>query len=256
MKPCLRCGTLLDVRQNKYDDPAFFASYSNMQRSRGGLAEAGEWPAFRSLLPELSDKRVLDLGCGFGWHCKYAVERGARSVVGIDISEKMLARARATNEDPKIEYRRAAIEEIVLGSAEFDIVLSSLALHYVGPFDLVCRNLHRCLIRGGHFVFSVEHPIFTALDRQEWYATAENPRDHWPVDDYQLEGIRHTQWMADDVIKYHRTVESYINTVVDSGFNIRRLCEPKPEPEMIRKHPDWKDEARRPMFLLIAAVST
>nr|WP_199616218.1 hypothetical protein [Paenibacillus alkalitolerans] len=72
------------MKQNKYDDPEFFENYSRMPRSTGGLSAAGEWPAFRALFPVLRDKKVLDLGCGFGWHCRYARERQARSVVGID----------------------------------------------------------------------------------------------------------------------------------------------------------------------------
>ena len=84
------------MKQNKYDDPAFFANYSQMARSIGGLDEAGEWPAFRALLPTLAGKTVLDLGCGFGWHCRYAREQRARWVVGVDLSEKMLARARSS----------------------------------------------------------------------------------------------------------------------------------------------------------------
>jgi hypothetical protein len=54
------------VKQNIYDDPGFFARYSNMERSIHGLDAAGEWRSFRALLPDLSGKRVLDLGCGFG----------------------------------------------------------------------------------------------------------------------------------------------------------------------------------------------
>ena len=73
------------MKQNKYDDPAFFANYSQMARSIGGLDAAGEWPAFRALLPTLRDKTVLDLGCGFGWHCRYAREQQARAVVGVDL---------------------------------------------------------------------------------------------------------------------------------------------------------------------------
>ncbi len=99
------------MKQNKYDDPVFFANYSQMARSISGLDEALEWTAFRALLPTLRDKNVLDLGCGFGWHCRYARQQQARSVVGVDLSEKMLARARASTSDSSIEYRRLAIEE-------------------------------------------------------------------------------------------------------------------------------------------------
>jgi hypothetical protein len=58
--------------QNKYEEPAFFAAYSSMPRSVAGLDAAMEWQAFRALLPALAARRVLDLGCGFGWHCRYA----------------------------------------------------------------------------------------------------------------------------------------------------------------------------------------
>ena len=60
------------MKENKYDDSVFFEQYSHMPRSEQGLSAAGEWPALKALLPELAGKRVLDLGCGFGWHCRYA----------------------------------------------------------------------------------------------------------------------------------------------------------------------------------------
>jgi SAM-dependent methyltransferase len=242
------------MKQNKYDDPDFFAKYSEMPRSLGGLETAGEWPALRSLLPDLRYKRLLDLGCGFGWHCRYARQQGARQVIGVDLSEKMLARANATTDDSAIEYRRGAIEDIDFHSGEFDVVLSSLALHYVQRFGAVCRNVYRWLAARGVFVFSVEHPMFTALAAQQWCLGPSGERMHWPVDNYQEEGPRHTQWMADDVIKYHRTTATYVNTLIDSGFQITSLLEPAPSTEMLVRHPDWKDEFRRPMFLLLTAV--
>ena len=61
-----------------YDDEAFFGNYAQMARSRGGLEAAGEWPQFSALLPQdMSGLDVLDLGCGYGWHCRYAAQRGA-----------------------------------------------------------------------------------------------------------------------------------------------------------------------------------
>ena len=242
------------MKQNKYDDPAFFTNYSQMARSIGGLDAAGEWPAFRKLLPKLPNKNVLDLGCGFGWHCRYAREQQAQSVVGIDLSEKMIERARESTNDSAIEYRRLAIEDIDFSAGAFDVVLSSLALHYVERFDIVCRKVRHCLKPGGAFVLSVEHPIFTALAAQDWYYGQHGERLHWPVDQYQDEGPRQARFLDHDVVKYHRTLSTYVNTLIDSGFTITKLCEPPPTQEMLDRHPEWQDETRRPMFLLIAAV--
>ena len=72
------------MKENKYDDNIFFQKYSQMSRSQQGLAGAGEWETLRKLLPDFKDKRVLDLGCGYGWHCIYAMEHGASSVCSRD----------------------------------------------------------------------------------------------------------------------------------------------------------------------------
>jgi len=242
------------MKQNKYDDPGFFANYSRMPRSIGGLDAAGEWPAFRALLPKLRGKKVLDLGCGFGWHCRYARAEQAHSVVGVDLSANMLARARAETHDEGIEYRQLAIEDIDFAENEFDVALSSLALHYVEHFDAVCRKVHRSLTPDGAFVLSVEHPVFTALAAQDWFYGPQGERLHWPVDHYQDEGPREARFLDNDVVKYHRTVATHINALIDAGFRITKLSEPQPTQEALDQHPDMRDETRRPIFLLIAAV--
>jgi SAM-dependent methyltransferase len=242
------------VKQNKYDDPAFFEAYGQLLRSRAGLAGAGEWHAFRALLPDLRGRRVLDLGCGFGWHCRYARKQGARAITGVDLSERMLARAREMTIGSGILYVQCAIEDIQFDPGSFDIVLSSLAFHYVERFDLLAARVHRWLAEEGKFIFSVEHPIFTASQAgQDWWRSPEGQILHWPVDAYQAEGVRSTNWLADNVVKYHRTVATYVNSLLDAGFRLDRLLEPEPDPGLLRDRPDWQDETRRPMFLILAA---
>ncbi len=242
------------MKQNKYDEPEFFAAYSSMPRSVGGLDEAGEWPALKALMPSLGGARVLDLGCGFGWHCRYMREAGAASVVGIDLSEKMLARARAMTDDAAIDYRRMAIEDIDFVPDSFDLVLSSLALHYVANFETVVAKVWRCLKPGGTFLFSAEHPVFTASGAQGWHRDTTGEILHWPIDDYFREGRRETSWLAEAVTKYHRTVATYVGTLLDAGFRIARLVEPVPSAEALIAHPEWADEVRRPIFLILSVV--
>ena len=71
--------------KNEYENETFFAQYAQMPRSKEGLSAAGEWHQLQRLMPELRGKRVLDLGCGYGWHCKYATDQGAAEVLGIDL---------------------------------------------------------------------------------------------------------------------------------------------------------------------------
>ena len=94
-----------------------------------------EIPTLFSMLPDLKNKRILDLGCGFGEYCKRFIECGAKRVVGIDISEKMLEVARNENSDPNIIYINMLMEKIVGLNERFDIVVSSLAFHYVEDFE-------------------------------------------------------------------------------------------------------------------------
>lgn len=98
------------MKENKYDDELFFKKYSEMDRSKKGLEGAGEWSTLEKLLPDFNQKRVLDLGCGYGWHCIYAAEHGAERVVGLDLSEKMLAVAKQKTSYQQVEYLRESID--------------------------------------------------------------------------------------------------------------------------------------------------
>ena len=241
------------MRENRYDDPRFFEKYGQMARSQKGLAGAGEWHELEKLLPDFHGLRGLDLGCGYGWHCAYAAGHGAARVLGTDISQKMLETARARNPGPSIEYQQAAMEDLRFPDGSFDVVLSSLALHYVEDFQTLVRSIGRWLAPGGRFVFSVEHPVFTAYGSQDWHYGPDGEILHFPVDNYAMEGRREAVFLGERVVKYHRTLTTYLDTLPQSGFRILRVVEPQP-PEDMMDLPGMRDELRRPMMLLVSAV--
>ncbi len=240
------------MTQNIYDNDTFFAGYAAMPRSVEGLAGAAEWPAMRALLPDLKGKRVVDLGCGFGWFCRFAREQGAASVLGLDVSENMLARARETTKDPNVDYQRADLEALSIKDGDFDFAYSSLALHYIVRLDAVFATVHRALKPGARFVFSIEHPIYMAPRHPGWMKTGEG-ETVWPLNAYLEEGPRETDWLAKGVIKQHRTIGTTIGLLQRAGFALRHLEEWGPTQEQIAAHPEYARERERPMFLLVAA---
>jgi len=240
------------MTQNIYDSEHFFQNYSALPRSREGLSGAAEWPSMRALIPDLRGRRVVDLGCGFGWFARWAREQGAASVLGLDVSLNMLARARDTSSDDAIHYEQADLEQLSLPQAGFDFAYSSLALHYIENITRVFAILHRALTPGSRFVFSTEHPIYMAPRSPDWQRDAHG-RESWPLDQYLEEGPRVTDWLAPGVVKQHRTLGTWLNTLVDCGFAIRHVEEWGPSRAQLAEHPDWARERERPMFLLIAA---
>jgi ubiquinone/menaquinone biosynthesis C-methylase UbiE len=240
------------MKENKYDDIFFFDRYKQMARSAIGLEAAGEWHEFKKMLPDFKNKRVLDLGCGFGWHCRYAADGGAGSVIGVDISEKMLEEARRKTVSPLIRYIQMPIEDIDFPENSFDAVISSLVFHYVEQFGELLARISRCLVPGGELVFSAEHPVFTAEGSQQWICDEGGKPLYWPVDRYFEEGRREAVFLDTKIVKYHRTLTAYINTLIQSGFEVLKIVEPKPADHMMNE-PGMQDELRRPMMLLIAA---
>jgi SAM-dependent methyltransferase len=240
------------MTQNIYDDPDFFAAYARFDRSVEGLAGAPEWPALRALLPDLRGRAVLDLGCGYGWFCRFAAGQGAARVVGIDVSRKMLARARAEPADPAITYIRADLDVPVMPAGPFDLVYSSLALHYVRHLDALLEKVHAALAADGRLVFSVEHPILMAPTRQEWVTDADG-RKTWPLNAYAMEGERRTHWLVPGVVKQYRTIGTILNLLIRLGFTIAHVEEWAPTEAQIAERPFLAIERERPPFLLVAA---
>ena len=240
------------MAQNIYDDEAFFTGYSGLPRSVHGLDGAAEWPTLKSMLPPVGDARIVDLGCGFGWFCRWAAEAGASSVLGVDLSENMLARAVADTSDSKVLYERQDLDALQLELGAFDLAYSSLTMHYLTDLAGLMGAVHRSLVQRGAFVFSVEHPIYTAPSTPGFIAD-DTGHVTWPLDQYLVEGARTTDWLAPGVVKQHRTIGTYLSLLLDAGFELTALVEWGPTPEQIAEVPEWAVEVERPSFLLVAA---
>ena len=238
--------------RNEYENEAFFQQYAQMSRSREGLSAAGEWHQLKPLFPHLEGKDVLDLGCGYGWHCKFAVEQGARQVLGIDLSQKMIEEAKRRNDGESILYRVCGIEEYEYPEAAWDCVVSNLALHYIEDLNSIFEKVHRTLKKDGIFLFNIEHPVFTAGVGQDWAYGKDGTPLYWPIDQYFMPGERITHFLGCEVRNQHHTLTQILMGLLHSGFVLEAVEEAEPSVEML-DIPGMRDELRRPMMLLVRA---
>ncbi len=241
--------------QNIFDNETFFEGYKTLRAGENNYNDLLEQPAMAKMLPDLTGKTVLDLGCGYGHNCIDFVNRGAKRVVGVDISEKMLAVAKEESAHNNIEYRNMSMTDISNLDEKFDFIYSSLAFHYVKDFEAFANDMYSILNPGGQLLFSQEHPIITAtVDGAGHFNKDENGnRISYSFSNYNQPGERKIHWYVDGVIKYHRTFSDVINALAKSGFVIEEVCEPVPEDWAIEKLPTIVKEYIKPNFLLVKA---
>lgn len=239
--------------KNEFDNENFFNRYAMMPRSREGLSAAGEWHQLKPLFPLLQGKSFLDLGCGYGWHCKFAEEQGASRILGIDLSRKMIEEARKRNGSDKIIYRVCGINEYEYPENEWDCIVSNLVLHYIEDLEPVFQKVFGSLKSEGIFLFNMEHPVFTSGTGQDWLYAEDGKIQCWPVDDYFILEKRNTKFLGCDVVKYHHTLTQILMGLLNSGFSLQAVEEVQPPQEMMNI-PGMKDELRRPMMLLVKAA--
>lgn len=240
------------AQQNIFDNEIFFAGYKKLREKAVNANNLFEIPALLSMIPPLKGKRILDLGCGFGEHCKLFVENGAQKVVGIDISTKMLEIAKRENSDPKIVYINMPIEDISQIKESFDVIISSLAFHYVEDFEGVVKNVYKLLNANGVFLFSQEHPLVTCHSGgNRWTRDEHGNKLHMNLANYGIEGERTAAWFVDNIKIYHRTFSTILNTLIRAGFSIEELNEPLPTGELLKEYPDYSDLLHKPDFLLL-----
>ena len=195
---------------------------------------------------------MLDLGCGYGWHCKYAAEQGAARVPGVDLSRRMIVEAKRRNPAPQIEYRVCGIEDYDYPEGRWDCVVSNLALHYIADLDAVFARVYQTLKPGGVFLFNIEHPCFTAGVHQEWICDSNGNALYRAIDDYFLSGERRTNFLGCEVRKQHHTLTQILMGLLKQGFELQAVEEAQPSKEMLQI-PGMSDELRRPMMLLVKA---
>ena len=238
--------------QNIYDNDTFFENFRNSRSQEVNFNDCIETPILFAMLPDLRGKKILDIGCGMGQHAKQYSEMGAESVLGIDISEKMLEYARNHNSAENILYQRMAVEDIGTMNDQFDLVTSSLVFDYIEDFGDLMRKIRRLMKDDAELVFSMSHPIVTAWDGvyDRYTRTETGERLYANLRNYCKEGFRKVDWVVKGYERYHRTVSTLINAMIQAGFVIEECQEARLSDEMREQYPAlFGGTIHRPEFI-------
>ena len=181
------------------------------------------------------------------------MESGAKQVLGIDMSEKMIQEAKKKNADLRITYQVCSVESYDYPAESYDCVISNLVLHYIADIDSVFTKIHGTLKADGVFLLNIEHPVFTAGVNQDWIYDANGRPLYWPVDDYFYPGKRMTRFLGMDVMKQHHTLTQILMGLIHAGFCLEAVEEAMPCADRMGLA-DVSDEMRRPMMLLIQSL--
>lgn len=212
------------MMQNIYDDEEFFDKYIQLRNNPLSYNEILEMPVMKQLLPSVNSKDVLDIGCGMGKFIDYMLAMNPNSITGIDVSAKMIDYAKNKVTHENVEF---IVSDLMAFNTyeKYDVIVSSLALHYIENYKEAVQKIYDLLKLSGTFIFSTEHPIQTATKQDEYWSHEPDEYDHYKMDHYFEESLRTTRWINKDVERYHRTISTLVNTLIDEGFTIERIEE-------------------------------
>lgn len=242
-------------QQNIYDNKEFFEGYQSI-RDNLSANELIEIPQLFNLIGNVENLSILDLGCGTGKHDRKLIELGAKRVLGIDLSNNMINEAIKDTNSDKIEYRVMSMDDIDKIDEKFDMVVSSLAIHYVQDYDALCKKVYNLLNDGGRFIFSYGHPMDSCAILNDYADNFVmiNDKKYFLISDYNNEGKRVSHWFVDGVETYHRNMSHLVNGLIEAGFRLEHMMESFATEETIKLKPKYADQKDHSYYVYFKCI--
>ncbi|HHV97569.1 MAG TPA: class I SAM-dependent methyltransferase [Clostridiaceae bacterium] len=191
---------------------------------------------------------ILDCGCGEGRFCRMLVERGAKYVLGLDLCKRMIEAAQEL-QSGRDEYRVHDVQDLgFIEDETFDIVVSYLNQCDLPDFKANNKEVFRVLKRGGKFIIANLHPMRSAIG--SWYRNDKGEKLHVILDNYFDESERHWKMLGVEFTNFHRTLSTYLNNFIETGFIVKKIIEPTVTADKLKEYPDLDDELRVPNFIV------
>lgn len=239
------------IKEDTNNSPVALKSYEDFGRDYANAIESNAWnagyerPSTLALLPNVNGLAILDAGCGPGIYADLLIQRGGK-VTALDVSPAMVALAKERLAG-KAEVHNWDLSKTPLPfhDQSFDLIVSSLTIHYILDLDKLFHDFFRLLKSGGHFVFSTHHPItdYNAHNNGSYHAT-ELVEEEW-----------NTVGRLVTVRFYRRPLSALFTALLSAGFAIEAVNEGQPSEECKQRHPEaYKKLTTKPGFLFIRAV--
>ncbi|MGM0883762.1 MAG: class I SAM-dependent methyltransferase [Bacillota bacterium] len=209
-----------------------------------------ERPAMMKLMPsDMNRLAVLDAGCAAGWYTEQFIRLGAQ-VTAVDLSPEMVGACKRRIGNKAEVFTCDLTGPLPFKNETFNLIVSSLTLHYIDDWVPTFHEFHRVMKPGGNLIFSVHHPFmdFKHFDRPDYFAhelltELWNKKESGPV----------------EVTFFRRSLQEILNVTTEQ-FTIDRIVEPQPiidfndSPEAIEWYKRWFDHlTTNPHFLIVKA---
>jgi len=208
------------------------------------------------ILPLLEDtlkgqQVILDIGGGEGRVSRHLIEKNGCDVVCLDFSVHQLEAAKG--KDRKPSYVQASAADLPFCKGAFNAAVACLVFEHILELSQVVEEAHRVLRQGGKFVLVLNHPVIQTPDSGFIHDhVTEPPTKYWRIADYLVETTHYEEVEKGIFLPYeHRSISSYINTLIGSGFTIQRLYEPSPSDDFIAKSPEYSNIRSIPRLLFV-----
>lgn len=234
-----------------FNDEKRVSSYQSFRHRASSPNESLEKPIILELLGDVSGEKILDLGCGDALFARDLLLAGAQSYLGVEASQQMVQLAQKNLQDVAGEVVQQSMEDWSYPAAQFDLVVSRLALHYVADLEEQFGKVNRTLKSNGRFIFSIVHPVITSSDKSR---AGGGLRQDWIVDDYFSSGPRKVFLSGVFVKQYHHTVEEIFISLQRAGFFVEQLRESRPQRDHFTDADLYERRKRIPLFLFFAGV--
>lgn len=198
-------------------------------------------PQFISLLGDIKGKKILDIGCGDGTLCSRLQKVGAM-VTGLDGSEQMISVAKKLHQDCDFVVSDLISDNFNLDS-QFDMITSKMMLMNIKSIKKLSLNMYKILVTNGFFVIDIVHPSYPPISR-----LIKN-KSRYEELDYHEEKLGSIEFGGKKFAYYYRPLETYINEIQNSGFQLTKISEPHPSRDLTEKYPELRAKQKLPVSI-------